>query len=50
MKQGRKPTRNEKELLSKKNLHWKDWEVIGSTDEYLRIRHKHYGNIKSIWK
>ena len=50
MKQGRKPFRDEKKLMSKKKLLWKDWEVIESNDDFFRIRNKRYGNIKTIWK
>ncbi len=50
MKQGRKPYRDEKEILSKKRLLWKDWEVIESNKDYFRVKHKKYKNIKTIWK
>lgn len=50
MKQGRKPTRTEKEILSKKNLLWKEWEVLESNEDFFRIRSKRYGTIKTIWK
>lgn len=50
MKQGRRLKRDEKEIVSKNGLLWKEWEVIDSGKDYFRIRNKRYGNIKIMWK
>jgi hypothetical protein len=35
MKQGKKPTRDEKILLSKVNLDWSEYQTIGTKDEII---------------
>lgn len=40
MKQPKKPTRNQKGILSKNGLEWKEWVVIENNNEYFTVMNK----------
>lgn len=48
MKQPRKPTRNEKEVMSSHDLVVNEWMVIKATEFYLYLIHKQTGKKKTI--
>ena len=50
MKQPRKPTREEKELLSKKKLDAKNWMVLSEDKESITFIHKTSKNTRKIEK
>lgn len=50
MKQAKKPTREQKEILSNNYLNWKDWAVIKDGDFRLTVIHKETGRVKFIDK
>lgn len=51
MKQGKAPTRNEREIIANNGLPWKDYEVLYfPSDFYMKIRHKDTGKTKLIDK
>lgn len=50
MKQPKKPTRNQKEIISNNMLMVKNWFVIGETDFYLHVINVITGTKKMITK
>lgn len=50
MKQPKKLTRNQKELVARRGLNWKDWMFVDGCDDYFRIMNKKLGTIKFISK
>jgi len=50
MKQAKKPTREQKEILSNNYLNWKEWAVIKDGDFRLTVIHKETGRVKYIDK
>lgn len=50
MKQPKKPTRNQKEIISKNMLVISNWLVIGETEFYLHIVNRNTGTKKMISK
>ena len=50
MKQGKKPTRAQKEILSNNYLNWKDWLVIEDGEFRLSVMHKDTGRVKRVDK
>jgi hypothetical protein len=44
MKQPKKLTRNQKEVITKKGKNWKDYLLIDETDVSLKLYNKHTGN------
>lgn len=50
MKRGTRPTRKQKEFLSKRKLHPENWLVTKNCDEYLEVVNKDSGNIRRIRK
>ena len=50
MKQAKRLTRNQKELLSNNKLNAKEWSLMNETDTSLFIINKKYGNVKVVKK
>lgn len=50
MKQPKKLTRKQKQLLSKKNLNPVQWMLREETEEYLMIQSKSDNSLRSIFK
>jgi hypothetical protein len=50
MKQPKKLTRKQKQLLSKKNLNPEQWMLREETEEYLMIQSKSDNSLRSIFK
>ena len=48
MKQAKKPTRSQKEVISSNGLIASQWAVIDETDFYLKLINKENGQKKSI--
>lgn len=48
MKQAKKPTRSQKEVISSRGLIASQWAVIEETDFYLKLINKENGQKKSI--
>lgn len=50
MKQGKRLTRNQKEIVSNNGLMTDDWMFVKETDSYLTVINKHDGKQKIIDK
>jgi hypothetical protein len=50
MKQPKKPTRNQKEIISNNFLNWKEWNVVDESDFRLIVIHKATGKTKRLDK
>lgn len=50
MKQAKKLTRSQKEIVSNNNLNPNSWMFVSASDFYLKIIHKKSGNIRNIEK
>ena len=48
MKQPKKPTRNQKEIIRSNGLNEKDWMVVRESDFYINLVHKKTGQRKRI--
>ena len=48
MKQAKKPTRNQKEIIASHDLVVNEWMVINATEFYLYLIHKKTGKKKTI--
>ncbi len=48
MKQLKKPTRSQKQLLQKRKLNPADWMIERDTPEQLVIVHRHFDRVKKI--
>ena len=48
MKQLKKPTRSQKQLLQKRRLNPADWMIERDTPEQLVIVHRHFDRVKKI--
>lgn len=49
MKQGKNPTRRQKEIIKNKHLNVANWLVISQTKEMLLLEHRHTGKTKEIY-
>lgn len=50
MKQSKRPTRNQKEIMMNNFLNWKDWNVIDESDFRILVVNKKTGQMKRIDK
>lgn len=50
MKQGKRLTRNQKEIVSNNGLKADDWMFVKETDSYLTVINKHDGKQKMLDK
>lgn len=50
MKQPKKPTYEQKKLISKEGLNWKDWMIKDEDNISIALIHKETKEIKVIWK
>lgn len=53
MKQPKRLTRNQREVLSANNLNWRDWALVEETEFYLKIINKSTRarkNLDKFWK
>ncbi len=50
MKQPKKPTYEQKKLINKNKLDWKEWMVKDEDNISIALIHKQTGKIKVIWK
>jgi len=48
MKNGKRPTRREKELLSRMRLNVENWLVVKHTSTEMEIMHRHTGRTRVI--
>ena len=48
MRQGKNPTRRQKEIIKGKNLNLANWLVVEQTKEQLTIMHRHTGKLRVI--
>lgn len=48
MRQARRPTRRQKEIIKGKNLNLANWLVVEQTKEQLTIMHRHTGKLREI--
>lgn len=49
-KSGKRPTRNQKEIISKTTLNLRNWLVQREDDRYLYLKHRISGSEKRILK
>lgn len=49
MKQPRKPTRKEKELITREGLNWNEWSVEAISNSWIIIVHKFQKDKRVIW-
>lgn len=45
MKHGKKPTRVQKQILSKRKLNPEDWLVVKDTPDQMLLVHKHFDHV-----
>ncbi len=50
MKQPKKPTYEQKKMMSKEGLNWKEWMVKDEDNISIALIHKVTGKIKVLWK
>ena len=48
MRQGKKPTRRQKEIIKSKRLNLDNWLVVEQTKERLLLVHRHTGRTREI--
>lgn len=48
MRQGKRPTRRQKEIIKAKRLNLENWLVVEQTKERLLLVHRHTGQTKEI--
>lgn len=48
MKHGKKPTRVQKQILSKRKLNPEDWLVVKDTPDQLLLVHKHFDHVTKV--
>lgn len=48
MKQPKKLTRIQKEVLRASGLNWKNWALLSQSESYLRVINKESGRIRSV--
>lgn len=50
MKQGKRPNRNQKEIISKYNLNFNNWLVVKNLEDEIVVTHRETGRLKTLQK